>query len=236
MRPSFSVLSLLAVVFTSLWGCSSLAAPDEWSSAKEKKANALFKELCATKAKEAVYQVAYEVNGYLWESPWSLITEIGQPDYIALVRNPNLPSAADFCPICLRKRDILGPTFNYMYIEIKLPGGDLLRLDELPNRYDSPIVSKIPVSSSRYVVSFRDEATPEMRALWISGSKLQIKDLTTGVLLGERISFARGDPSLKNSPYTTGPWARTVRCPADPQFQSSFILKVLNENSQVNHQ
>lgn len=228
MRPSFSALPLLAVICTSLWGCSSLAAPDEWSSAKEKKANALFKELCATRAKETVFQTVNGVKGYLWESLWPTVSDFKAPDATAQLRNPKLPAAADYCTTCLSRSLLIGPTHLHSYTEIKLPSGEFLRLDRAPNRVKGPFVSTITASHSRYVVSFKDEATPEMRDLWIGGSRLQIRDIETGALLAERTSFARGDPSLLHSPHPTGPWARTVRCPEDPRFSGSLILKVLN--------
>lgn len=227
LRTSLLTLPLV-LALTGCAGLESLERPDQWSASKEKRANALFKELCATQARENIYQVAYGVDGYLWNSPWAPIGEIWSPTHLSQVRDPNLFAPADYCAACLTGAFLNGGPHGYPYVESSFPDGRLDRNDLPANpTRDSLVHSAIYKPSSRYVISITDVSTPEMRSLWVGGSHLQVHDNTTGTLLGERISFVRGNPGLINTSYATGPWANTIRCPKDDIYSVSFTLKVL---------
>lgn len=231
-RPT-SLLTLPLVL--TLAGCASLEnleRPDQWNSFKEKKAAALFKELCATQAYEKVYRQVYGVNGYLWNSPWPLIGAIDSPEHMRQVHDNGLPSAPDHCLLCLTQWSGLtgGPSY-YQYVEIRTPDGVTTRLDESPvlsPTYNKPIITTSNTTGSRYSVSFENLATPEMQQLWVGGSRMAIRDLETGELLGERVTFSRGAPLLAADYSSRGPWGLEQRCPADDHYFVSFTLKVLN--------
>lgn len=217
----------LALSLASCASLENLERPDQWNSFKEKKAAALFKELCATQAREQVYSQVQNVTGFLWISPWQMVSEPLVPAHIQQLRDPYLKAAPDFCDTCLIKSMLLGPTSNYPTVELQMPSGEIIQINRTANRSQRPSYTTVPMTSSLYVVSFEDIATPAMQLLWIGGSRLLIRDRTTGALLGERTSFARGDALLQSSRHPTGPWAHTLRCPADSQYSSSFIQKVL---------
>lgn len=230
MKISLRTSLLTLPVVLALAGCASLEnleRPDQWNSFKEKKATALFKELCATQAREQVYSQVQNVQGFLWISAWETVSEPLTPASIQQLRDPYLKAAADFCDTCLIKSMLLGPTSNYPTVELQLPNGETIQINRTANRNQRPVYATVPMTSSQYVVSFEDITTPVMQQLWIGGSRLLIRDRSTGALLGERTSFARGDALLQSSRYPTGPWAHTLRCPEDNQYSSSFIQKVL---------
>lgn len=234
--------SLFALPFVlalaSCAGLESLERPDQWSASKEKRASALFKELCSTQARENIYQVAYGVEGYLWSSPWAPIGEIWSTTHLSQIRDPNLFAPADYCAACLKGVGLLGgvgpphKAGNFSYVEISFPDKTLVRYDRPLNpAKDHSVRSLIAKPVSRHSVSIRDISTAEMKKYWVGGSLLQVHDSTTGTLLGERVSFIRGNPGLINTRYETGPWANTIRCPADNFYADSFTLKILHTES-----
>lgn len=219
-------LLALPLVLVAVAGCATLAST-------EKKAVAQYRDLCATQSHERIYQTAHGVKGYLWVSPWPLIGAIDSAEHMRQINSPDLFAAPDYCDTCLiRGVGLTGDVGDYSYVEIKTPDGKLIRHDEGPNPYrDMPIITSISTSSSRYVVSFEDIATPEMKALQIGGSRMLITDSATNTLMGERTMFSRGIPAyVAGLTGSRGPWGIQGRCSDDNFYYVSFTLKVLNPN------
>lgn len=91
-------------------------------------------------------------------------------------------------------------------------------------------VEEVAAFSARYAIEWKDISKKEDRDHWIAGGVLQIKDRSTGELLGERTGYlfeaGMGSTSRQRSPW---PWARYYGkyCPSISEHNRVFVEKVL---------
>lgn len=229
-RPRFASWIGCGLLLSALVaGCASMPDPGGWNSFAEKKAQARFKELCDTQAGEHLYKTVDNVEGYLWVSAWPEIGEHWSKEHTRQLNDQyGLADPYDYCVICLFSSALASFAPAYEFVEIKHTSGKTVRQakNATPRGLKAPAAVEVAAAQSRYEVTFKTLDTKEDRDLWIGGGRLTITDRQTGEVLGERVGFARGSPGLFH--YSdTGPWARTVRCPADPIAYISFTKKVL---------
>lgn len=222
---AFVMAAIGAIAATT--GCGALPSTNGWGASEEKKAQALFKSLCETQAYEKIYKTVADVDGYLWVSPWARISQVRTEQHAQQLRDRNLPAAADYCGPCLAApAGLIISRAASSFVELAdLPNSQVIRVTpDWTAQIKAPVI--LPEPTARYMVSFSDLGTDEMRQLWIGASKLLITDRTTGELLAERVSFVRGNPGFLIDP-TSGPWIRVLRCSNEPQAFASFTRKVL---------
>lgn len=228
MKPPKLILATTTLLIAGLLSSCAPAAPNGWSTADEKKATELFTQLCKTQVKETIYQVATNVDGYLWVSLWPRFDHVRSTEYARQVRDPNLAAPPDFCGSCLAAPGalLLAPITG-AFVEVEEPGTHRVTRAQFGTKPPSPRDVEIARPTARYAVSFEDATTPAMRALWVGGSRLKVTDRETGKLMAERLSFVRGNPARLRGPFNTGPWGQTVSCSNDPLAFISFTQKVL---------
>lgn len=128
MKTPKLILAVTTLLIAGLLSSYAPAAPNGWSIADEKKATELFTQLCKTQVKETIYQVATNVDGYLWVSLWPRFDHVRSTEYARQVRDPNLAAPPDFCGSCLAAPGalLLAPITG-AFVEVEEPGTHSLR-------------------------------------------------------------------------------------------------------------
>lgn len=132
----------------------------------------------------------------------------------------------------LNERDIAStsPTTRpgYKYVEVKEAEGTYRRyeLEPTTRRIASKLVAK---PSSRYGVTWTDVSTDEDREYWIAGGKLDVIDLESNTVIGERIGYLL-EPGFGSRAGGRQPWGHARLTSSDyaacPQFPPRRLVPI----------
>lgn len=118
--------------------------------------------------------------------------------------------------------------FDYVVTDSGSGGFLEYRLDESNEKL---VVKKLEAQPSRYSIVWRDISTDEDRKYWVAGGSLQIVDLSTMELLGERVGYVF-ESGFGSTAGGRVPWlvARRSACPPIPRnfpIDRHFVERVL---------
>ena len=201
------------------------------------KAKALFDERCKT-AGEKIYRTVEDVEGIFlknirpavvasssqYDSDDQYGHNVGGEKYIAyyLIGSSDSISRYRFVEainngVKLRYSTPLSAEISREYWS---SGGGEVTIDTIP----------IQALSAQYSVEWKDVSTKEDRDQWIAGGRIQIKDMATGEVLGERTGYlwetGFGSTAGERAPWA---WARYYAnsCPSLKLHNRTFVEKVL---------
>ena len=234
-------MTLLACgVLTPIWVKNTLEASRAAEMRDQRRAAAWahYKARCETNSGEKINETISGVEGILLQRPREEPTDanlrdqywMGDPYGFAMYPPVEIARYLQFLDendIPTRKK-----TARVGYEYVVIPKGDKYLRYTLAGDNEALVPELLDMQPSRYVVSWEDISTKEDRSHWVAGSRLTVRDVVSGRLLGERTAYVF-DSGLGSIRGARKPWlvARYANsCPPKRRSVADdrlFVEKVL---------
>lgn len=111
-----------------------------------------------------------------------------------------------------------------------------------PEKRTEPQSTPVAKLRSKYGVTWEDISSPEDRRFWVAGSRLEVYEIQTKRVVGERIGYVIeprfGDLSKGRRPWLAVGRIKAAFCPSFENYShknKEFVAKVLKARSQDEH-
>lgn len=213
------------------------AGKAENTKAYREAAWAHFSKRCAEDAGEQIYRRVHGVDGLLLLKPRQQATDaqlrdqywLGDPyGHDSVLPDSEIRNFIGY----LNERNVATTRVTskpgYQFVETKDPDGGYRRF-QLGVGQRKFRVSSIAEPASRYGVTWEDISTPEDRKYWVAGGRLQVLELETKKVLGERVGFII-EPGFGSQAGGRVPWGHARFVSSDraacPPFQPKSLVPI----------
>jgi hypothetical protein len=265
-RSSVRVVFAVAVASLALTSLGHAAGEVENTKAYREAAWAHFQKQCKENAKETILQVIHDVEGIFLAKPRTRPTEkelrdqfwMGDPygysNYEALYpiatylfsRSGRTISDLRFSPIA-----------GFKFVEVEVSEASRSKYQSRFKRYElasisvrnlatgqlekrtEPLSKPVDELRSKYGVTWEDISSAEDRRFWVAGGRLQVYEIHTRRVIGERIGYVIesrfGDLSKGRRPWLAIGRSKAAFCPSFENYShknKEFVAKVLKASSE----
>jgi hypothetical protein len=236
-RSSVRDVFVVVVALLALTSVGHTAGEVENTKAYREAAWAHFKKRCAEDAGEKIYRKIHDVEGLLLLKPRQHAADaqlrdqywLGDPyGHDSVLSDSEIRNFIGY----LNARNVATTRVTsrpgYQFVETKDPEGGYRRY-QLGVTERKFRVSSIAEPASRYGVTWKDISTQEDRKYWVAGGRLQVLELATKEVLGERLGFII-EPGFGSQAGGRVPWGHARFVSSDraacPPFQSKSLVPI----------